>query len=162
MTKEIYTLVIRSNVVDTQNLNSGSRIDGKYRVLWSQILPSKYKKFLVKSYFKATAETNDTNAFNTIYSVNVHTNLTNIGSYDTFNGGPSRLLCSAEKISSNIVDDFDVGYISRFGDSPPIVITPPTESYLEVKLFDSDGTTALTNTAFPMEYILILTFEAIE
>lgn len=158
--KEVFTLVIRSSKVSSTS-NSGTRVNGKYRVNWSQILPTKYRRFKVSSHFRSSHST-AAGAFNSTATICVHTNLTASSSYETLTEGRTSLLCVTQRITNYINTTINTYHLANVNDNAPIVIDYPFESFLNIVLYDINGTTPISVTDLDKDFILTLSFEGIE
>lgn len=154
---DIYTLVVRSDDVGNSQ-NSGTRVNGIYRVLFQSFLPNKYTKYLVKCSFK----TNYTNAVDTAKTIIINCNLGSPLSYDTQNNSRTTVLGVAEKIMQYNGASYKACHILRYDDSFPVVVDNPNESFLNIFLTGTDNVVLTNNTDLDQEFILTMTFKGIE
>lgn len=157
MDSNTYTLVIRSSTVGSGQ-NSGTKVNGIYRVLFSSFLPSKYSKFIVKSSFK----TNFTSTVDTTKTVVVNCSLGSPQSYDTYNNSRTSVLGIAEKILHYNGAGYKACHQIKYDDSFPIILDNPNESFLNIYLTDTAGTVLTNNTDVDTEWVLVMTFKGLE
>ena len=158
---ETYTLVLRSESLASNPLNRGTIGNATYRVDWVTLLPQKYKKFHVASYFRTGFQAG---VWSTPETIVVHTpTINNSTSYDSANSSRSSVLAVAERVVQNNVSSTtsNTYFISRASDLPTVTVNYPSESFINVQLKDT------TNTLIPdgdllQEYILLLNFTPIE
>lgn len=159
---ETYTIVLRSeSLTGNTQYTTGTISSIFYKVDWITVLPKKYRKFKVSSYFRTGYQAG---AWATPETICIHCpSITNSTTFDSANSSRSSLLAIAERcVDYNVTSATSNTYfISRASDIPFITINYPNEEFINIQLRDT--TSALIADAnLLQEYILILNFEGIE
>lgn len=158
---ETYTLVLRSEAVASNPLNSGTPCNATFRVDWVSLLPQRYKKFKVSSYFRTGYQAG---AWSTPETIVIHApSFTNGTTYDSLNSGRSSVLAVAERrVDNNITTTTSNTYfISRASDIPFVTVNYPSEAFINIQLRNTNGS-LVQDTDLLQEYILILNFTPLE
>lgn len=158
---EVYTVVIRGGSVSSLSSYriSGSTTDGTYRVDWSTVLPKKYDKFQLRTYFRDCPDADFTlNGESSIWVECSAFSKPNF--FDNKSSGRSSLVAFAPiTLYYNNATTTIVPYHETPASHPPMMVNYPTENIFTVKLVTSSGATIdSTNLT---EWILVLTFSPI-
>ena len=161
MKEETFTLVLRSESIGTNPLNTGTPASATYRVDWLSLLPRHYKRFVVSSYFRTGYQAG---AWNTPETIVVHCpSIPNASTYDVANNSRSSVLAIAERRVDNNVSTTtsNTYFISRASDHPFVTVGYPTEDYIQIQLKNTDNT-LISDANLLQEYILVLSFTPVD
>lgn len=156
---ETYTVVIRSGT-NPPNRISGDATDGTYYVDWFSVLPKKYKKFELSSYFRNTPRSDLTTTDDDFVCVECSA-FPKHNFFDNLRNTSSKFICMAPTyyIFTSGANPYFYNE-SNATNMPSVMIEYPTENQFEIKLTDLSGAT-LTAGRYT-EWILILNFKPIK
>jgi hypothetical protein len=151
MSKEHFTVVIRGGA-NSPNIISGDETEAKYFINWATVIPKKYQKFTLYSYFRSTPRST-TDIIDPDTMVYVECNaFQKRGFFDSKSNTPSALICVAPLQQTYM----DTGYTMLHHESKsiPITVSYPHQDMFDVKLTNIAGE-ALTATNFT-NWVLVL------
>eukprot|EP00952_Eustigmatos_sp_NYUAD-ZCMA_P013039 52041-Eustigmatos_ZCMA.PRE.1 len=149
---EVYTVVIRGGGTAGNHV-SGTATEAVFRVDWQRVLPKKYQRFQMETYFRSQPNSNLTVASDSYVVVECPA-FPKLGSYDTVNSSVSRSICIAPIYSWVAAGTY---YHESPSNSPSYIVDYPTENQISIKLTDLTGTT-LSVTSGYNQWMLTLTF----
>lgn len=156
---ETFNVIIRGGA-NPPNRVSGDATDGIYYVDWSSVLPKKYKRFQLSSYFRNTPRSDLTSTDDDFVCVECSA-FPKQDFYDTKRNGRSNFICVAPTYLCFINGaNFYLYNESNASNTPDIQVQYPTENQFQIKLTDLAGAT-LTAGRYT-EWMLVLNFRGIE
>lgn len=156
---ESYTVVIRSGSTSNSRI-SGDNTDGTYYVEWNNVLPKKYKRFELHSYFRNTPKTDLTTTDDDFVCVECSA-FPKHNFYDSLRCQNSNFICMAPTYYlATINNDAYLYNESNASNMPSVMVEYPVENQFVIKLTDLTGN-ILTSTRY-IEWVLIMNFRPIE
>ena len=155
---ETYTVVLRSGT-NPPNRISGDATDGTYYVDWLRVLPKKYKRFELQTYFRNTPRSDLTTTDDDFVCVECSA-FPKHNFFDNLRNLPSNFICLAPTYYIATISSNPYFYNeSNQSNMPSIMVEYPVENQFQIKLTNPAGQT-LTAGRYS-EWMLILNFRPI-